>query len=78
MYKVKYTFKYYLLPENSKKLLSYICFLLGILCVPASAFLMLHNFPEDTSNRDYSNQVLSLFIGLWAINLVCIANYLKD
>jgi hypothetical protein len=77
MYKIKNTFKFYFLPENSRALLSIVCFIMGLCCVPISAFLMLYNFPENVLNKDYSNQILSIFFGLWAINLVCIANYLK-
>jgi tellurite resistance protein TehA-like permease len=78
MHSFKNIFKYYLLPENSKKLLRYICFLLSVMCVPVYVFLMLHNFPEDMAKEDYRGQILSLFLGLWTINLMCIANYLKD
>ena len=78
MHSIKNTFKYYLLPENSKKMLRGICFLLSVLCVPVYAILMLYNFPEDMAKKYYSGQILSLFLGLWAINLLCIANYLKD
>lgn len=77
MYKFRNRLRYCLLPENSSKILSWVCFSFGIICVPVSAFLMLYNFPENINNKDYSNQLLSIFIGLWAINLVGIANFLK-
>jgi hypothetical protein len=77
MYKIRNKIRFFLLPENAKSVLSVICFFLGLLCVPASAFLMLYDFPSNMENREYSNQLLSIFIGLWAINLVGIANFLK-
>ena len=77
MYNIRNTFRLALAPENYTTLLSYICFVLGLLCVPISATLMLYNFPESIENKDYSSQLLSIFIGLWAVNLVGIANFLK-
>lgn len=77
MYKIRNKFRYFLAPENCTLLLSYICFTMDILCVPISAILMLYNFQESVETKNYSNQLLSIFIGLWAINLVGIANFLK-
>jgi hypothetical protein len=77
MYKLRNKFRLLLLPENSKRVLSGFCFALGIMCVPISAFLMLFNFPQDMLEHNYDNQLLAIFIGLWAINLVGIANFLK-
>jgi hypothetical protein len=78
MYKIRNKIRLFLLPENAKSVLSVICFFLGLICVPVSAFLMLHDFPSNMENREYSNQLLSIFIGLWAINLIGIANFLKS
>lgn len=77
MYNIRNTFRLALAPENYTTLLSYICFTLGLLCVPISAFFMLYNFFEDMTTNNYGNQFLSIFIGLWAINLVGVANFLK-
>jgi hypothetical protein len=77
MYKIRNKFRLALAPENCTILLSYICFVLGLLCVPISAFIMLYNFPEDMATKSYGNQLLSVFIGLWAVNLVGVANFLK-
>lgn len=74
MYKLKNKLRYYFLPENSQKLLSIVCFLLGLLCIPLSIFVMLFPFQDNT---EYSQQLIAIFIGLWAINLVNIATYLK-
>lgn len=77
MYKLRNKFRFYLLPENAVSLLSFICFVFGIMCVPISALLMLYDFPQNVQNKEYSNQLLAVFLGLWAINLVSIANFLK-
>lgn len=78
MYKLRNKLRLFLVPENYVTILSVVCFILGVLCVPISAFLMLHNFPQDIESKNYGNQLLSIFIGLWAVNLVGVANFLKN
>jgi hypothetical protein len=77
MYKVKNKLKLFFVPENSLKLLSNTCFFIGICCIPISSVFMLYNFPEAVEAKEYSSQILSLFIGLWAVTLIATANFLK-
>lgn len=77
MYKVRNRFRYFLAPENCTSLLSYICFILSLICIPFSAFFMLYNFSEDMESKNYANQLLSIFISLLAIYLIGIGNFLK-
>jgi hypothetical protein len=69
----KKIFNYIIRKENSKILLMYVCFYIGILSIPLSASLMLffYNSVEDNAQR------LSLFVGLWAPTMIGIANFLK-
>jgi hypothetical protein len=76
MYNIKNLIKYYLLPENSKKLLSLMCFFFGICSVCLSIFLII--IPISNSTENFNFKLFSLFIGLWAPTLISIANYLKD
>jgi hypothetical protein len=57
-------------------LLSYICFLLGLLCIPVSASMMLLYFPKQEMLSDIQN--LAIFVGIWASTLISIANFLKN
>lgn len=77
MYKIRNKFRLALAPENCTILLSYICFILGLLCLSVSTFIMLYNFPDDTATKSYGNQLLGIFIGLWAVNLVGVSIFLK-
>lgn len=77
MYKIRNRVKLLFIPENSKLLLSYVLFTIGLLCVPMSAFFMLYDFNEAIQEKEYSSQLLALFIGYWAVNLTNIANFLK-
>jgi len=73
--KIRSILKYYLLPENSKLLFSFSCFVLGLLSILASLGMFFisasYNHPDSVST------FLILFVGLWAPTLMGIANYLK-
>jgi hypothetical protein len=71
MNNLKYKISYYLLPQNSIKLLSMACFILGLLCIPFSLSIVL--FSTDS----LQNMLMGLFVGLWSPTLIGIGNYLK-
>lgn len=71
MNKLKYNITLLFLPENSLKLLSATCFILGIICIPISLSIVLYSLNQ------VPNFLVGLFIGLWAPTLIGIANFLK-
>lgn len=70
-------FKTKLLKERPKEQLSLAFFVTGIGSVFFSAGIMMFSALYPHSDNIYYNQLLSLFVGLWAPNLILLSLYLK-
>jgi hypothetical protein len=74
---IKEYIRQYLLPENSKMLLSLACFALGLFSILSSLIFFIIFLPTISIYKSIEILLVILFVGLWAPTLIGVANFLK-